>query len=74
LKKNENVDFCTVKGKVIYKCIVKIINKQKDRVDTVWRDKLGVVEEIKPEWRLLYKPPLTKFSTAVQNPACCSCC
>lgn len=68
LNKNENVDFCTVKGKILYKCIVKVINKHtlKDRIDTVWRDKLGVVEEIKPEWRVLYKPPLTKRAGDLQ--------
>lgn len=68
LNKNENFDFCTVKGKVLYRCFVKIINKNtlKDRADTVWRDKLGVVEEIKPEWRVLYKPPLTKRAGDLQ--------
>ncbi len=28
----------------------------------MWRDKLGLGEEIKPIWRVLYKPPLNKRS------------
>ncbi len=49
-------------GKVMYKLFVKVLNKSKlnGRVDTPWRAHLGVGNEIKPVWRALYKPPLTK--------------
>jgi len=32
----------------------------------VWRDKLGLTEDKKPVWRVLYKPPLTKRSGDLQ--------
>ena len=42
--------------------MVKCLNKDKlnGRVDTPWRSHLLLGEEIKPEWRSVYKPPLTK--------------
>ncbi len=64
----QNLDLETVSGKAMYKCFVKILNKAalNERVDTVWRDKLGLGEEIKPIWRVLYKPPLNKRSGDLQ--------
>jgi len=60
----QNLDLNEVEGKVMYKCFVKSFNKGtlNGRVDTVWRDKLGLTDDKKPVWRLLYKPPLTKRS------------
>ncbi len=36
------------KVKVLYKCFVKVLNKAtlKDRSDTVWREKLGLDDEV----------------------------
>lgn len=50
------------KGKQLYKCFVKVLNKKvlNGRPDNVWRDKLSVEEGCNPSWRVLYKPPLTK--------------
>lgn len=64
----QNLDLETVTGKAIYKCFVKILNKAtlNGRVDTVWMDKLGLGEEVKPIWRVLYKPPLNKRSDYLQ--------
>lgn len=52
----------TMTGKSMYKSLVKILNKDKlnGRVDTPWRAHFGLDDEVKPEWRTLYKPPLTK--------------
>lgn len=49
-------------GKGFYKVCVKVLNKPKlnARVDTPWRVKLGLDENVKPNWRVLYKPPLSK--------------
>ncbi|KAK3568799.1 hypothetical protein QTP86_017407, partial [Hemibagrus guttatus] len=56
------------KRKDIYKCCVKVINKRKldRRVDTVWRQELGVLDDIKPVWRVLYKTPLRKRAGDLQ--------
>lgn len=64
----QNLELNEVGGKVIYKCLVKVLNKVKlnGRIDTVWRDKFGLKEEIKPLWRVLYKPPLVKRSGDLQ--------
>lgn len=55
-------------GKVLYRNIVKVLNKDslKGRPDTVWREKLGIADEVKPVWRVLYKPPLTKRTGDLQ--------
>lgn len=39
-----------------------MLNKSKlnGRADTPWRAHLGVGNEIKPMWKVLYNPPLTK--------------
>ncbi|KAK3531106.1 hypothetical protein QTP70_011049 [Hemibagrus guttatus] len=56
------------KGKDIYKCCVKVINKRKldRRVDTVWRQELGVLDDIKPVWKVFYKTPLRKRAGVLQ--------
>ena len=43
----------SVTGKVIYKNLVKVANRAtlKGRMDTVWRDKLGIDDKTKPVWR-----------------------
>lgn len=55
------MDF-NVNGKQLYKACVKKFNKKglNQKVDTPWRNVLGLNENVKPEWRALYKPPLTK--------------
>lgn len=35
-------------------------------MDNVWKSKLGVDEDCKPNWRVLYKPPLTKKAGDIQ--------
>lgn len=64
----QDLDLKEVGGKVMYKCFVKVFNKGtlNGRVDTVWREKLGLKEDMKPVWRVLYKPPLTKRSGDLQ--------
>ncbi len=55
------IDFFEVKGKALYRSIVKVTNiKWLNRSDTVWRDTLEITEKTKPVWRILYKPPLPK--------------
>ncbi len=68
LNELENLELGEAKGKILYKCFVKVFNKGtlNGRVDTVWRDKLGLNEEMKPVWRVLYKPPLIKRSGDLQ--------
>lgn len=55
----QNLELNEVEAKVMYKCFVKVFNKGtlNGRVDTVWRDKLWLKDEMMP---VLYKPPLTK--------------
>lgn len=57
-----------VEGKVLYKYFVKLLNKTSlnGRVDTVWRGKFSLADEVKPVWRVLYKPPLKKRSADLQ--------
>lgn len=49
-------------GKCLYRACVLVLNKQKLNVivDTPWRNVLMLEDEVKPEWRALYKPPLRK--------------
>lgn len=46
----------------MYKMFVKIVHKGKlsSRADTPWRAHLGLDNEVRPVWRAIYKPPLTK--------------
>lgn len=55
-------------GKVIYKCSVKIMHKSTlcEKSDNVWREKFDIGNEVKPFWRVLYKPPLMKKSGDLQ--------
>ena len=56
------VDFFSCSGKTLYKYCVVIFNKRmlNKKTDTPWRDFFKLNVDIKPEWRALYKPPLTK--------------
>lgn len=57
----KEIDFFEVKGKALYRSIVKVMNiKWLNRNDTVWRETLEMTETTKPVWRILYKPPLPK--------------
>ncbi len=49
-------------GKTVYKSCVKTFNKNflRNRVDTPWRVVLHLGDNVKPEWRALYKSPLSK--------------
>ncbi len=49
-------------GKTVYKSCVKIFytNFLINRVDTHWRAVLHLGENFKPEWRALFKSPLSK--------------
>ncbi|KAK3525573.1 hypothetical protein QTP70_000457 [Hemibagrus guttatus] len=62
------MDFGSVSGKLLYRACVKVLNKKKlsGRVDTPWRSVLGFSDDVKPEWRALYKPPLTKRAADLQ--------
>ncbi|KAK3565809.1 hypothetical protein QTP86_015570 [Hemibagrus guttatus] len=62
------MDFGSVSGKLLYRACVKVLNKKKlsGRVDTPWRNVLGFNDDVKPEWRALYKPPLTKKAADLQ--------
>ncbi|KAK3527698.1 hypothetical protein QTP86_034169, partial [Hemibagrus guttatus] len=62
------MDFGSVSGKLLYRACVQVLNKKKlsGRVDTPWRSVLGFNADIKPEWRALYKPPLTKRAADLQ--------
>lgn len=53
--------FNEVSGKMIYRNCVKVLNKKwlKNRIDTPWRN-IPTFKCVTPEWRILYKPPLTK--------------
>ena len=50
------------KGKVLSCLMVKCLNRQKlqHRTQLQWRAHLALGEEARPEWRSLYKPPLSK--------------
>lgn len=58
--KQRTIVFDEVSGKVIYRNCVKVLNKKwlSCRTDTPWRNVFSSVAQ--PEWRSLYKPPLTK--------------
>lgn len=56
------VSLSNTAGKTFYKLSVKAINKKtlNGRNDTPWRTYLGFSPDLRPAWRSLYKPPLTK--------------
>ncbi len=62
------LDFFLSTGKVLYKCCVIIFNKKmlNKKVDTPWRGYFKLNMDKKPEWRALYKPPLTKKTGDLQ--------
>ncbi|KAL3975157.1 hypothetical protein ACER0C_023783 [Sarotherodon galilaeus] len=69
----DNVDVAGVSlegasGKTLYRLLVKTLNQDKlnGRNDTVWRTHLSLAPDIKPAWRSLYKPPLTKKHADLQ--------
>lgn len=64
----KDLDLDIVEGKVFYQCCVKVFNRVSlnGRVDTVWKEKLGMGEKAKPFWRVFYKPPLIKKSGDLQ--------
>ncbi len=41
-----------------------MLNKDKfmSKTEIPWKSQRGVDEDCKPEWRILYKPPLTKIT------------
>ena len=49
-------------GKMMYQLLVKMVNKAKLRghADTPWRSHWGLSAEVRPQWRALYKTPLTR--------------
>ncbi|CAF94462.1 unnamed protein product [Tetraodon nigroviridis] len=49
-------------GKTFYKMMVKSLNKQglNQRADMPWRRHLHLAPDCRPQWRALYKPPLSK--------------
>ncbi|KAI3372190.1 hypothetical protein L3Q82_007029 [Scortum barcoo] len=55
-------------GKTLYRLVVKTLNRSKlnDRTDTPWRTYLNLGPDVKPAWRSLYKPPLTKKHADLQ--------
>ncbi len=55
-------DLLSAKSKTLYSACVIAFNKKnlENKVDTPWRSFLGLDETVKPEWRSLYKPPLSK--------------
>ncbi len=64
----EELSLQDVQSKVLYKGIVTFLNKStlKERSDTVWREKLGLDDEVKPVWMVLYKPPIEKGTGDIQ--------
>lgn len=67
-RKFSSVDFFSCVGKELYKMCVLVLNKKKltNRVDTPWRAVLKLGDEIRPEWTVLYKPPLSKRTGDLQ--------
>lgn len=57
-----NMNFYDVKGKQLYTACVKAFNKKglRRRIDTPWSSFFEIQENVKPEWRARYKPPLAK--------------
>ncbi|KAI4895634.1 hypothetical protein NFI96_019599 [Prochilodus magdalenae] len=55
-------------SKHLYRACVKVINRKRldERVETPWRRELGLRGDTKSEWRVLYKPPITKKAADLQ--------
>jgi hypothetical protein len=64
LKSGESLilDFLSSEGKKLYRACVLVFNKKmlEKRTDTPWRSVFKLRNDVKPEWRSLYKPPLSK--------------
>ena len=64
LKSGESLflDFFSSDGKKLYRACVLVFNKKvlEKRIDTPWRSVFKLRNDVKPEWRSLYKPPLSK--------------
>lgn len=63
-----NMNLYEFEGKKLYKACVKAFNKKglHGRIDTPWRSFFEGQEDVNPEWRALYKPPLTKRAGDLQ--------
>ncbi|KAJ4948663.1 hypothetical protein JOQ06_020193, partial [Pogonophryne albipinna] len=57
---NDNDSFPEMQCFPDLSCEVLNQSRLQERVDTRWRAHLGLTEAQRPEWRALYKPPLTK--------------
>ena len=46
----------------MYKLLVQVLNKDQlsGRTNIPWRAHLGLNDKVRPAWRALYKPPITK--------------
>lgn len=66
------LDLFTATGRAFYKICVKVFNKKvlNEKVDTSWRKVLGVEENVKPEWRSLYKPLCYPKGQAIYSGDC----
>lgn len=62
------LDLLSTKGNLLYRACVMAFNKTyfERKVDTPWRSFFGLDENVKPEWRSLYKPPLSKRAGDLQ--------
>ncbi len=56
------LDLLSTKGNVLYRGCVIAFNKNQlaMKSDTPWRSFFGLKDNVKPEWRVIYKPPLSK--------------
>ncbi|TWW54495.1 hypothetical protein D4764_0262130 [Takifugu flavidus] len=68
LRNVQPVELSSSAGKLMYGTLVKVLNQHSlaGRVDTKWRTQLALTETQKPEWRALYKPPLTRRGRDLQ--------
>ncbi|CAG06636.1 unnamed protein product [Tetraodon nigroviridis] len=62
LKDTPFISLQETSGKTFYKMMVKALNKQglNQRADMPWRRYLNLAPDCRPQWRALYKPPLSK--------------
>ncbi len=67
-RKSLSVDFISCIGKDLYTmCVLILIKKMLDkRIDTPWCSVFKLSDDVKPEWRVLYKPPLSKRTGDLQ--------
>ncbi|KAF4091480.1 hypothetical protein AMELA_G00037490 [Ameiurus melas] len=62
LEFSSDMNIATVSGFLLYTACLKVLNIKNlnGGVGTPWRSVLSFNDDIKPEWRALYKPPITK--------------